>query len=220
VVELLVGVAVGLFIVGGAIKLVVDHLTDSRRLVVEARVSQDLRSAADLIARDVRRAGYWQGAASAIANAAANPASATNPYRAATPVSGVASAVTFHYSRDGTENNVINSVSGQPNETFGFRLANGAVETQTQAGTWQQLTDPNAVQVTQFTVTPAHQELSLGHLCSPTCALGSPGCPSVIVRRFDITLVGHAPAPNTAVQRRVDVSVRPRNDEVPVPACP
>ena len=46
------------------------------------------------------------------------------------------------------------------------------------------------------------------------------GCPSVIVRRFDITIVGNAPPPNNNVVRQIDVSVRPRNDEIPIPNCP
>jgi prepilin peptidase dependent protein B len=215
VVELLVGVAIGLLVVVGAIKLAVDHLTDSRRVLVETRLSQDLRSAADIVARDVRRSGYWQGALSGVVYPAAS-----NPYRTVTPMAGSASSITYFYSRDTTENNVVNTTSGQPNETFGFRLLNGALESQTDAGTWQQLTDPSTAQITSFNIVPAHQELSLGQYCSPVCALGSPGCPSVIVRRFDITLIGNAPAPNTNVQRRVDISVRPRNDEITVPNCP
>jgi prepilin peptidase dependent protein B len=215
IVELLVGVAVGLFIVGGAIKLIIDHLADNRRLLVETRVSQDLRSAADIVARDLRRSGYWQNAIAGVVYPAAS-----NPYRTSTPASGAASEVTYFYSRDAAENNAVNTGVGQPNETFGFRLAASAVEMQTAAGTWQPVTDPNTVQVTAFSVTPAHQTLSLGQFCTPVCALGSPGCPSVVVRRFDITLVGNAPPPNAAVQRRVEVTVRPRNDEIPIPQCP
>ncbi|NJK42625.1 MAG: hypothetical protein HC937_02780 [Aquincola sp.] len=83
VVELLIGAAVGLFIVGGAIALLVNQLRDNRVLLLETRVNQDLRSAADLVARDVRRAGYWGNALAG----AVFPA-ASNPYRAVTPASG------------------------------------------------------------------------------------------------------------------------------------
>ena len=61
-VELLVGAAIGLFLVGGATKLFIDTLDDSRRLIIETRVNQDLRAASDLVARDLRRAGYWPNA--------------------------------------------------------------------------------------------------------------------------------------------------------------
>ena len=58
----MVGVAVGLFVAGGAAKLFVDNLSNNRRMLVETRINQDLRAATDLIARDLRRAGYWRNA--------------------------------------------------------------------------------------------------------------------------------------------------------------
>jgi len=35
------------------------QLGDNRRLLLEAQMQQDMRTAADLISRDLRRAGYW-----------------------------------------------------------------------------------------------------------------------------------------------------------------
>ena len=58
-VELMVGVAVGLFVVAGATLVVSNQLGDNRRLMLETQIQQDLRAAADLIARDLRRSGYW-----------------------------------------------------------------------------------------------------------------------------------------------------------------
>jgi prepilin peptidase dependent protein B len=58
IIELMVGVAIGMFIIGGAIKLFVDMFGNNRRLLIETRVNQDLRATADIIARDLRRAGY------------------------------------------------------------------------------------------------------------------------------------------------------------------
>ncbi len=58
-VEMLVGIVVGLFLVGGALRFFADYLDDNRRLLLETRISQDLRTVADLIVRDLRRAGYW-----------------------------------------------------------------------------------------------------------------------------------------------------------------
>ena len=58
IVELMVGIAVGMFLVAGAVTMFVGNLTSSRQLLVEARVNQDLRATVDLISRDLRRAGY------------------------------------------------------------------------------------------------------------------------------------------------------------------
>ena len=112
-VELLVGIAITLVVVAGALKMFVGHLEGNRRLLLEARLHQDLRAASDLIARDLRRAGYWQQASQGT-SWPAQP----NPYRAMSP-SGTASAAltSYSYSRDAAENNSLDS-----NESFGLRL--------------------------------------------------------------------------------------------------
>ena len=56
-VELMVGLAIGLLIVAAALLALTHHLRENRSLLVEARLMQDLRTTTDLIARDLRRAG-------------------------------------------------------------------------------------------------------------------------------------------------------------------
>jgi len=204
-VELLVGLAVGLFIVVGATKLFADYLVDSRRLLVETRINQDLRAAADIVARDLRRSSYWQNALAGVAYPAAS-----NPFRLVTPV-GSASAATVTYSFDNP------STPGAPQ--LGFRLNGNVVEMQLGGGNWQALTDPRTVQVTQFSIQPVHREVPIGSYCTPACTASSPGCPSVVVRQFQIVLRGNAPSPNTQVVRELNESVRLRNDEI-TGACP
>ena len=58
-VELLVGVAVGLFIVAGATLIVSTQLSENKRLLAETQLQQDLRAAADIMTRELRRSGYW-----------------------------------------------------------------------------------------------------------------------------------------------------------------
>ena len=57
IVELMVGLAIGLVIVAAALLALAHHLRENRSLLMEARLMQDLRTASDLIARDLRRAG-------------------------------------------------------------------------------------------------------------------------------------------------------------------
>ena len=59
IIELMVGLTLGMVVVIGGISLFVSNATTSRQLNLETRVNQDLRAAVDLIARDLRRAGYW-----------------------------------------------------------------------------------------------------------------------------------------------------------------
>ena len=58
-VELLVGLALALLVAAGGAALLTSQLREHRALVLESRLMQDLRTAADLIARDLRRAGHW-----------------------------------------------------------------------------------------------------------------------------------------------------------------
>lgn len=143
-VELMVGVAVGLFVVAGATMLVANQLGDNRRLLLETQIQQDLRAAADIVARDIRRSGYW-GAAQTGVWYAGSPGVTANPYTNLAPaVSGsAASSVAFNYSR-GVENNTIDAA-----EQSGFQLSNGVIQMRV-GGNWQPLTDDRTLRITNF----------------------------------------------------------------------
>jgi prepilin peptidase dependent protein B len=206
IVELLVGVAVGLFVVGGATKLVIDNISNNRALLIETRLNQDLRAAADIVIRDLRRGGYWS-AASALTGVTWPAAS--NPYRTITlSVANGASQVAYSYNGTGFT---------------GYQVSTSSALQARTGGNWQDLTDANAMRVLAFDITPTVQQISLGANCTPACALGSPGCPVINVRRYDILLRGQAMAngaPVASVVRELRESVRVRNDEVPNPTCP
>ena len=65
-VELLVGIAIGLSSSPPAATVVSRHAAREPRAAARSRLMQDLRTAADLVARDLRRAGYWGAAASGV----------------------------------------------------------------------------------------------------------------------------------------------------------
>ena len=92
IVELMIGITISLFILAGATMVLTSQLGDNRRLLLEAQMQQDLRTAADMISRDIRRAGYWGQAyrgvcppAPAPCPAAVGAAAASNPYATMTP---------------------------------------------------------------------------------------------------------------------------------------
>jgi type IV pilus assembly protein PilW len=223
IIELLVGVAVGLFIIGGAVKVFVDMIGDNRRQVVEVRVNQDLRAAADIIARDLRRAGYWRNSMTAV-NPLPPALPASNPYG---DVTFTANSVSYAYDRDGNA-----SIDG--GEQAGFQLNGNVIEMRTAvAGNWQALTDPQTMQVTAFSITnsaTAQRWTPIWQHCDCisrlTCtaasfaALGSgdPNFPEVSLRWVDVVIEGRATA-DSKITRRVEESVRLRNDLVRG-ACP
>lgn len=205
-IELMVGVTVGLLIVGSAIGLFASHLTSSTQQIFSARLNQELRAAAEVVVRDLRRASYWQNAIQGTIAVGTGSATTANPYKAVTSASG---SVDYSFSRDTTENDVLDST-----ETFGFRLTStGVLEMQTAQGTWVAMTDLNLVRVTAFTVTPTVTSLALGDLCPTTCAVGSPNCPTSSVRRFDVLLRGQSARDSTLV-RELRMAVRLRNDRL------
>ncbi|HMC16372.1 MAG TPA: prepilin-type N-terminal cleavage/methylation domain-containing protein [Albitalea sp.] len=210
-IELMVGLAIGLFIVAVAITLLSSHLHEQRALMLDSRLVQDLRATADLIARDLRRAGYWGDAAAGVWRSGASGVAA-NPYAAVAPAAAASDAVSFRFSRDSSENQLVDL-----NEQFGFRLRKGVIEMLI-GGSWQAVTDSTTLVVSEFKVEPVVQETLLERLCLTPCPAASSTCPpKQQVRSLALTLSGH-PADDTRVIRSVRATVRLRNDAL-VGAC-
>lgn len=209
-VELMVGVAIGLFVVAGATMLVSNQLGDNRRLLLETQIQQDLRAAADIIVRDVRRSGYWGAAQTGVWHAGAVAVS-TNPYLTLSPAaSGVpVSEVTFDYSR-GVENDVADAT-----DEAGFRLTNGAIQMRV-GGNWQPLTDNRTLRVTNFSVTLTSQPVTLS--CFRDCGVAANCPPTQSLRELAVLIEGQA-ANDANVRRSVRSNVRLRNDII-TGACP
>jgi prepilin peptidase dependent protein B len=215
IVELMVGVAVGLFIIGGAIKLFMDMFSNNRRLVLETRVNQDLRAAADIIARDVRRAGYWRGAASALT---ASPPT-LNPYAAYGAASTTSGSVQYAYDRDG--NSAVDAA-----ERAGFQLAGNQIN-MIVGGAAQPLTDPATVRITRFEIVNAASGVQWSELwqhcpCVAIASGAAGACPTLSTsasrpqlgaRWVDIVIEGQA-ATASSVSRQVVESVRMRNGQL------
>lgn len=213
-VELMVGIAVGLMVVAGASMVAVNQLAENRRLLLETQVQQDLRAAADMVARDIRRAGYW-GKAETGAWQGTDPNVALNPYIDLSPAEPGAPVeqVDFNYSRDPVEED--NAVDAD-REQFGFKRDGGAIKMLI-GGAWQALTDTNVLEVTRFDISVARE--TVVQACFKECPGGGTACwPTLDIRRITVEIAGRA-VNDHAVQRSVRDTVRLRND-TPTGACP
>lgn len=223
-VELMVGAALGLFLVAGTTTVFVTHLGNSRQLLTEARVNQDLRATADVISRDLRRAGYWDNALSGTIAAGAAGVTVDNPYEAIT-MTGT-SQVEYLFSRD--TNNIANN-----NESFGFRrtvdgvTGRGVIQMKTDATpTWQTLTDPAVLDVPAngLAITQVATAVPVGGACAKVCPPPAgatwtcPNPPVLTLRQYDITLTASAVA-DARVTRTLQTRARVRNDQV-TGVCP
>lgn len=205
-IELMVGLAIGLIVTAIALLALTQHLRESRGLLTELRLTQDLQASTDLIAHDLRRAGYWADAASSVglgANALVpiNPASSLE-------LAGADAAIRYSYARDAA-----------PPESLAYRLHQGTIEMKLGDGHWQAMTDSNTLRVLAFRITPQIEPTLLPDFCSTPCTTPSDTCPPrQWVRSLALDIEAQA-ANDPTLQRSVQTRVRLRNDAL-TGACP
>ncbi len=248
IVELMVGVTIGLLVVAAAAVMMSGQLVENRRLLVEAQIQQDLRAASDIITRDLRRSGYLAevsvplGSFNASIGGRPAPSSlqtldsiSATAVTGGTPVvsvpnllhdrlvvsSGCGQQVRFAY---------VASESGSLRPDFGYDLSGGVLRSRV-AGTQPVLTDSNTMNVTDFCVTvsaPTSERLP----CPKLCTGNTTSCwPEYKVRTVSFTIKAEGRGVNSNIKREVTSTVRLRNDWVhlsappaivgaPVQACP
>ena len=211
IVELMVGVAIGLIIVAAASLLMTNQLFENRRLLTEAQMQQDLRAAADIATREVRRAGI--NAESNLLNSLWYPG-ATQVLPGIMPNSLAVpsvTAVTFNYYPGPT------AVPGP----YGFSVSNDILKTTLNPGNPQDLTDGNVMRVTAFTptlLTDSSAAIVLPCPTSTACTVGAnagtTNCwPTFQVRRVKLNIEAAARSAS-GVLRAMSSTVRLRNDNV------
>jgi len=209
-VELMVGIVVGLFVVAAASLLVSGQLAENRRLLLDTQLQQDLRATADIVSRDLRRIGAWGLSWNGIANAGA--AAQDDPYNVTTAASNVATSdLTYSYERTGVP------VLPTP---WRLQLQNNVIRMKVDpgpAGLMQDLTDPNVMVVDTFTITRVPLT-SVQIPCPKLCvdAAGNPGVacwPEQAVNEYVVDITAHARSDPTVV-RSIRSRVRQRNDKI------
>ncbi len=212
-VELMVGVAIGLFVVAGASIVVSTQLGDNRRLLLETQIQQDLRATADIITRELRRAGVESNP---ITGVWAPGQTAQPSARATITHSADFSEVGFEYVRQANPG------------PWGFKQDGDVIRTRVADGGWQELTDRSTMRVTAFRVTPLTpvvEALPCARACSAD-PLDTACWPTLTMRAYQIEIEAEAVS-DTRVKRSIRSQVRLRNDAVaysatlpPNQACP
>lgn len=213
IVEMMVGLTIGLIVVAAASQVVVTQLNDNRRLLVEMQLQQDLRAAADIITRELRRAGAWNAAENGIWSDEVGPGQQNGLRQVDPVVTGAEVGYSYVQTTGGTTG------------PFGFRLDAARIWTRF-GDSWQELTDGRSIKVTGFTV----RQLSDPALllpCPKKCSDGTTDCwPTVKARLYEVQITAQAVS-DPSVQRSIRSTVKLRNDLVgensitsPVKACP
>lgn len=154
-IELLISIAISLLIIAAVTTMYVSMTRSNIDYLKSIRLNHELRASLNTMARDIRRAGHYQAAATALASGAV-PSTSWNPYTipASTAIrlipgaNPASSAISFSYDRDPTV-----GVEG-----YGYRLASGAIQLCSNdsavcgaAGPWENFTDDALIEVTDLT---------------------------------------------------------------------
>lgn len=217
IVELMVGIAIGLIVVAAASLLMSGQLNENRRLLAETQLQQDLRAATDIITRELRRAGADVEVGSLMTLWYPGRTAPVGAHRFAeplTPLTGAtANDVSFTY-------NPGVGASAQ----FGFKLENGAIKTLMRAGGWQELTDPRVMTVTSFVIT-RDPDSSIQVPCAKPCPVTNDAAcwPTLNVRNLSVAITASARSV-PGIDRSIQSRVRLRNDylrfSAPGQVCP
>jgi type IV pilus assembly protein PilW len=152
---MMVGIVVGLVVLWGMSTVYINSVRSSRVTTTANQLNQDMRAVMDIMVNDIRRAGYWDGAAAG-----------TNPFTAATTNIQISNLATdadcILYSYDATH--LVNTAGVDAGtDFFGFRLAGSVVQTVSPTAgladtatacantQWMDLTDERAINVTRLT---------------------------------------------------------------------
>lgn len=200
-VELMVGIAIGLFIVASASLVVSTQLSDNRRLLLEVQVQQDLRATAEIITRELRRSGSRDNATIGVWQSGVGVT--PNPFNTISHADANRE-VRFDYER------------GTNLPSLGFRLNPDRPVVQSFIGTgWQDLTDGNTLNVTGFRVEPVPAVVTVIP-CAKACSadpLDTACWPRFSARSYIIEITGQAVS-DANVRRTIRSEVRVRNDQI------
>lgn len=231
-VELMVGITIGMIIAAGAAMVAVNQIGEHRRLMAETQLQQDLRTAADLIQQDLRRVGF-RGAAQLGAWAPATPSG--TPEQPAEPNGYTAVTVTndatevrmdYSYARSAAAGGYQGLAAPAANEQFGVRWLRGNQTLYLKLGlnadgspNWQPITDPESTPIVAFTVQPSTQSMALDAFCDRPCPTGATCTPpQLTLRQFDISIRAQSHL-DPRVLRTVTITERVRADDQ-TGACP
>lgn len=198
-VELMIGLALGLFIVAGALGIHFQHLTTTAELRLQAQLNHEMRAAMDLVTRDLRRAGHWPAAVSGTLAGGDGSPPPRNPFSTLSVMKDPRLDVAYQY---------------QPPDdvrtAFRFQIgANGSLQMKIGDGVPQPLTDTTLMEVTGFDVNLVSTPVALPDACPSGCTGGN--CPRMIVNVLDITLSGRVKR-KPEITRTLRSQVRPRNE--------
>jgi prepilin peptidase dependent protein B len=207
-IELLIGIMIGAFLITGVAIFYSNNSQINNQLISTVRLEYEMQTAMKLMKDDIRRAGFNSAAAAFVATSTVNPFMVTGTTDIRAPN---ANCILFSYdlNLDGTVPALNTATS---DDRFGYRLDNQVIQVRPTtdaefsctAANWEELTNPDILQITDLTFVLAEDVEPL----EPS----NPGGESITVRNVTINMTGQLTHYNT-VQRTISSTVRVRNDK-------
>jgi hypothetical protein len=213
IVEMMIGITIGLFILAGSAFVMTSQVTDNRKLLLEAQLNQDLRTVAMFLINDLRRANYYGGTYRHVW--ASDPSLvAYNPYKTLVPAASDGSnSIQYARSLDDRFGNAApgnDTVDTSELVTIALNTSTSVVEMTLGNGSPQALTDGNVVKVTDMTFKIQYKDLPVP--CGLTCPVDASNCRLTQRQRIvSFKLVAQA-VHDPSVRRSMQESIRLRND--------
>lgn len=209
-VELMIGLTLGLFIMAGVTTVYVATVKTSAQTVKATRLNQEIRTVMSVLASEVRRAGYWNAVATGIGNLNTVP----NPFT----VLGVSDIQILDYN-GGSKNCILYSFDADEdgllgtNEIFGFRMdsTNAAIDATTGSpsstgdctgGTWENFTDENIIEVTELVFSNDNSQCRNNSDTSSDCYTIAPASGDTTVETGLVTVTISANLQGDAASRK------------------
>jgi prepilin peptidase dependent protein B len=206
-VELMIALVINSLLMSGLIAIFVANLNHYNRVINTNRLNQQLESTLQIMANDIRRAGYWANAYTDIGTHQNN-----NPFMASgidVTVNGSNNCILFAYDHD--SNGTLPSINASnDDERYGYRLNGQAVQARppgaaydcnATASSWENVTDTNIVTITALTFTLTQKNVTTG-----------PGTKGITMRSVDITMTGQLKSDAT-ITNTLTQHIRLRNDK-------
>ena len=203
-IELLISIALSAIIFLALMSVFIANINHYQKSINTTRLNQQLEGALQIIVNDIRRAGY-----SSTANNDLTLDQNTNPFQAAaTDISVNAGNNCILFSYDHANNGILPAISSAADDDrYGYQLRNGAIQARPPGATfacgaanWENVTDPNIVNITALTFTLNSSNVTTG-----------PATRGLTMRSVDISVTGQL-VNNAAVTRTLTQHVRLRND--------
>lgn len=205
-IEILIALAVNIMLLTALVAVLASYVGHYNTATNTDVLNQQLQTAMQIMASDIRRAGYWGNASSDINSGANN-----NPFMVSgsTDISASGSCILFTYDYDG--NGSVPSVSSAiDDERYGYRLSGGALQSRppgsafacnAASSNWENMTNPSIVTITALTFTLNTYALPIGQ-----------AHPTITTRSVDISITGQLVA-DTSITKTITQHVRVRNDK-------